>query len=1028
MFLDGAYLLQYASIPFVSDVGRLVRMHHAVSEIEDASRLPALKHQPEEALVDEIERLLQRLYLNDITLPAPYAGRNLGALASPFKYGPDPEMDQVRVGEWYYPNTATRWSIFRGLATSAMVKAMVDATNGGLTAATFIMAAAPTGPSNKAQKLDPFTLTTGMYMLPPRPIGEQGGKFDGLYMVTLVDERYHWQSDGQTFKVRHTTTWDELLTSLATTLGITLTYSAIDAAYVRPEPDSQLWVNLENAAFLLDAVAYNLGRVVVRRLDGTYRLLTYAESRTQAQTNRGNALRVVRMAGGDLFTSGTLLPVGNLSKMRESVVPSSVDVTFPYYVQGNDPVPHFLNSRYNNQRRSCWYEESYGSVYTVNVPIASGGPLVSGLTGVEADVVHTTAKALISGEAQTTPINSSGLTALAVRLARDHYEGQVGAALDEVYPGTVDWTTEGFHDILWRYSDHARQASTRVMRTEWNQTVWEFQHGTPPISGYTNTPAGIGGPSVAQSHRDSYSVSGSITTQLNSGGLLSGDHAAIFNGVGNFPTQNRWRGQVDAEIILFEGTSGGSVTTNLSGNALSGQSRVNIVYRGIDGTIQTEHTSGAVITQLLPNAIYGVNLVTYEKMQFVHPQQWQSGGIQGVNFVPQTQSVKVLCGDGLAIDGVTFYSGIVNSYDATLGSGRAFVSGELIWIRERNDVAPRSGIRYDGQIAGYSSSGRVAPIYLIDEGSTDVIVPAGPSSGQTPKCNQLFYDGDGILKLWDCSANAYYYYCPCFPEQSGSGSGVANCNCAQCPDGSPPNWRFLVANATGVWADALGEWILTLSASCTWTQTRGSVTCTLTYNSTTGYWNLHFTNGANENFFRNKDPFLCCGENLFIIYSWNTSTFIDDVVNINPRGPCDPCPSGSGGSGGISVNCCPGASLPATLYATFSNGTATCSCVNGETVTLTYNGTDAWTGTYQIDSGGTSGPPTACAANGVNTMTLRCTIGGWSLSNTGPADSCSWLSAGLISTDCVSPISILFRLSVNETYCCTGIFDITITD
>src|SRR5207249_2199775 len=127
-----------------------------------------------------------------------------------------------------------------------------------------------------------------------------------------------------------------------------------------------------------------------------------------------------------------------------------------------------------------------------------------------------------------------------------------------------------------------------------NQSVSEFQHSAPPLSGFTNVPKGVGGPSVAQSWIDSQqneppsflATSGTtpppsippINTSL-AASLAPTDSRAVFQDVHYLPTQNRWRGKVENEILLFEGTSGGIADQNVNGF------RVDVVYHGIDGTI-----------------------------------------------------------------------------------------------------------------------------------------------------------------------------------------------------------------------------------------------------------------------------------------------------------------------------------------------------------------------------------------------------------------------------------------------------------
>jgi hypothetical protein len=121
-----------------------------------------------------------------------------------------------------------------------------------------------------------------------------------------------------------------------------------------------------------------------------------------------------------------------------------------------------------------------------------------------------------------------------------------------------------------------------------------------------------------------------------------------------------------------------------------------------------------------PSATYGVNLVTAEKMQFAFPSDWRSGGIQGVNVVPQTQTVRALAESGEMINSIEWWSGRACIIDTQRPSGQQFVEQELIWISDRNGRYLRSGFYYDGQFAGFTASGTsgggyVRPGYVVNE-------------------------------------------------------------------------------------------------------------------------------------------------------------------------------------------------------------------------------------------------------------------------------------------------------------------------
>jgi hypothetical protein len=299
-----------------------------------------------------------------------------------------------------------------------------------------------------------------------------------------------------------------------------------------------------------------------------------------------------------------------------------------------------------------------------------------------------------------------------------------------------------------------------------------------------------------------------------------------------------------------------------------------------------------------------------------------------------------------------------------------------------------------------------------------------------PACNEACFDGF-FWRVYNCETGAWVYFCPCFPTASGtgtgsgtggssgggSGAGTPVCGCTECPNGMPPRWDFTIFDAIGVFSAANGSWSLAYSAGCTWTQTRGAVVATLRYDTTTSFWDLRFSNGASFVAYQNARPFSCCGKNVFVLWDWNVvSLAVDGVTDdfmIVPSGPCSPCVDG--GSGTIATSCCPSTLLPTTLLATFSNATGACSpCANGETVTLTHNGT-SWVGTYTI-----------CDADEPSTLAFTCGLSiGWVLNNFG--NDCNWTSYTRDSTNCTD-FEVVFTITDNAgANCCSGAWDITIT-
>jgi hypothetical protein len=165
------------------------------------------------------------------------------------------------------------------------------------------------------------------------------------------------------------------------------------------------------------------------------------------------------------------------------------------------------------------------------------------------------------------------------------------------------------------------------------------------------------------------------------------------------------------EIILFEGTSGGIANFFVSSGVLSGNiptsglsgNFIGVVNRGVQGTPQQKHYSGSVVTQVTPDAGYGINLTTYEKGQFIYPAEWTSGGIQGANIVPQTQTVKVLDAGGATVSGVTYYSGQVQVWDGTQGQS-GWLGTDYCWLMSRTGTGEGLGVGQllDGQRIGYT--------------------------------------------------------------------------------------------------------------------------------------------------------------------------------------------------------------------------------------------------------------------------------------------------------------------------------------
>lgn len=233
----------------------------------------------------------------------------------------------VKINRLRWPTGASRWSTFFGLADAESYAKIRDAANGddGLSTTPLPLKMA----SSEAD--DAETVETEMILLKGVPLTQLLAEGDfspsNLYLLTLVDARYNWgevPAPDFGIKIPDTTptTWKDCYDALAGALGIALDFGptpepedpppsdeppppppepedAVDPAYLYP--DVTLNAPGESAAILLDALAWNTGKKVVRKLDGTVHVMGFDRSlATRKADDDAFPLRRLR-AGGDLF-------------------------------------------------------------------------------------------------------------------------------------------------------------------------------------------------------------------------------------------------------------------------------------------------------------------------------------------------------------------------------------------------------------------------------------------------------------------------------------------------------------------------------------------------------------------------------------------------------------------------------------------------------------------------------------------------------------------------------------------------------
>lgn len=398
----------------------------------------------------------------------------------------------IRPGTLYWPQGAGRWAVAYFVVDGATLTLIRSAVAGSpLAALPLVMTfSQPGGPVPGVGAPDTTTdsITTNLWMLPPRPLQQFADL--PVYLITLVDDRFWWQyaNTDDLVITGGTTTWANLYSSLATSIGITITADPINAAYLTPSGTFQS--RFQSATAALDVVAYNCGQRLVRRLDGTVLALNVTTSQTVNDANLAALATSAPMAGGQFLLDASR----QLSSDAGLLLPSSVVVTFTRAGVNTD------------------------EVYPVTVTLASlvlpeyAG--VSAHSGVK--FFRDTAKANYLGQVST-PSNATELTTMANRVATDWYRYQT-ARQDLKMVGIRSWIMDGLTDsVEWTY--RAKEGSTRIQRPPFNDLVEDLLHesscllpltspfpaqitsGTDPYAWQEMTPSTGGGFSVLSGGR-----------------------------------------------------------------------------------------------------------------------------------------------------------------------------------------------------------------------------------------------------------------------------------------------------------------------------------------------------------------------------------------------------------------------------------------------------------------------------------------------------------------------------------------------
>ena len=170
----------------------------------------------------------------------------------------------------YYPSWGcTRWSEFWGVMTRQELNAVEANCYSGNYGATNQSAPLVIQTANG-------TITTPMYMLPPKPLMEREANTnfysptdnstnisdakmaDGLYLICLVDYRYFLQYAPAQTSFSCSSSWEGLLSQLASNAGINLSVNSVAGIYDHVERETFSDLNFgnglyENVGLMLDA-------------------------------------------------------------------------------------------------------------------------------------------------------------------------------------------------------------------------------------------------------------------------------------------------------------------------------------------------------------------------------------------------------------------------------------------------------------------------------------------------------------------------------------------------------------------------------------------------------------------------------------------------------------------------------------------------------------------------------------------------------------------------------------------------------
>lgn len=210
---------------------------------------------------------------------------------------------RLKVSSLWWP-TGSRFAYAHMLADGRAVEQIRAAANGGDGAGSNpITLHMSSGAGDSAEAMETDLTLLRVVPLSQVPAEDDDHPPSNMYLLTLVDARYYWQSaPAPDFKIKvadASVTWADCFAMLGEALGIAIEVDPIDPAYLYP--DVSLNAPGASCAVLLDACAANVGKRVVRKLDGRVMVMGFDASQqvrqADDQAHPGRRLK----AGGDWY-------------------------------------------------------------------------------------------------------------------------------------------------------------------------------------------------------------------------------------------------------------------------------------------------------------------------------------------------------------------------------------------------------------------------------------------------------------------------------------------------------------------------------------------------------------------------------------------------------------------------------------------------------------------------------------------------------------------------------------------------------